>query len=116
MLVQSRITRATSCDVINLTEAEKLHYAGSGWKLARFVNGCLVDFFDPMGIEYRDNVKSMTCVAIDNAVSWIAGNDGEVWLVMCSCYQLCHPRQVTLTDVSAIAYMARVFSEQFTEI
>jgi hypothetical protein len=36
-------------------------------------------------------------------------------LVMCSCYELCEPRRITLTNAnaSALAHMMRIFSEQF---
>jgi hypothetical protein len=115
MNVASRIEQAPACPVINLTEDEKDIYTGSGWKLARFVNGRLAGFFDPMDTECRDDLQAMVDEAIKNATAWIASADGEVWLVMCSGYQLCEPRRITLTDAAGLARMARVFGEQFAD-
>lgn len=116
MTVQSRIEQAPACEVINLTEAEKDIYSGAGWKLARFVDGQLVGFFDPLETEYLEDVQAMADEALENATAWLANAEGEVWLVMCSCYQLCEPRRITLTDASALARMARVFGEALGEI
>lgn len=111
MDVKDRIEQAPACEVINLTEAEKDIYSGGGWKLARFVDGQLVGLFDPTQVEYREDVQAMADEALENATAWIANAEGEVWLAMCSCYQLCEPRRITLTDASALAKMARVFGE-----
>lgn len=115
MNITDRIEHAPACDFINLTESEKDIYRGSGWKLARFVNSKLIDFFDPMETEYLEDVQAMADEAIENATAWIANTEGEVWLVMCSGYQLCEPRHITLKDASALAKMARVFAEQMDE-
>ncbi len=115
MNVIDRIEQAPACEVINLTEAEKNIYNGAGWKLARFVDGQLAGFFDPMEVEYRVDVQAMTDEAVENATAWLANAEGEVWLVMCSCYQFCEPRRITLDDASALAKMARVFGEQMEE-
>lgn len=115
MNVKDRIEQAPACEVINLTEAEKDLYTGAGWKLARFVDGTLAGFFDPMEVESRDDVQAMADEAIENATAWFANAEGDVWLVMCSCYQLCEPRRIALTDASGLARMARVFAEQFME-
>lgn len=115
MNIADRIEQAPACAVILLTEAEKDIYTGSGWKLARFIDGQLAGFFDPGEIAYREDAQAMADEAIENATAWLANAESEVWLVMCSCYQLCEPRRVTLTDASALAKMARVFAEQFME-
>ena len=112
MSVKSRIEQAPACEVINLSESEKNHYSGSGWKLARFVDDRLVGFFNPIEVEYQEDVQAMADEALANATAWLGTADGEVWLVMCSCYQLCEPRRITLDDAAAIAHMARVFGEQ----
>lgn len=112
MQVIDRIEQAQACKVINLTEAEKDIYNGSGWKLARFVDCKLVGFFDPMNTTYQDDAEATANEALEDATAWLASAEGEVWLVMCSAYQLCEPRRVTLTDASSIAKMARVFAEQ----
>lgn len=116
MRVESRIEQAPACQVINLTEAEKDLYAGCGQKLARFVNGQLVGFFDPLEVVCQEDTEAMANEALENAIAWLANAEGEVWLVMCSCYQLCDPRRITLTDASALAYMARVFGEQMEDL
>lgn len=116
MNVIDRIEQATACKVINLTESEKDLYTGSGWKLAHFENGTLVGFFDPMETHYQPDIQAMIEQAIDDATAWLANAEGEVWLVMCSGYQLCEPRRIEFTDASALARMTRVFAEQFTEL
>jgi hypothetical protein len=115
MKISDRIKQAPACEVITLTEFEKDIYNGSGWKLAHFVDGTLADFFDPMQTEFRADVQAMADETIENATAWIANAEGEVWLVMCSCYELCEPRRIMLTDASALAHMARVFVEQIGE-
>lgn len=115
MRVADRIEQATACEVINLTGAERDIYTGAGWKLARFENGHLAGFFDPMNVPYNANTQAMTTEALDAAVAWLANANGEVWLVMCSSGQLCEPRPVSLQDVAALARMARVFAEQFAD-
>ncbi|MEW6314648.1 MAG: hypothetical protein AB1513_11515 [Pseudomonadota bacterium] len=111
MNVTSRIEQAQACEVINLTEAEKDIYSGSGWKLARFVNGQLAELFNPTDVEYKDDAQAMADEALDKSLAWIANAEGEVWLVMCSCCQLCEPRRITLTDASAMARLARAIGE-----
>lgn len=113
MKVENRIEQAPACTVINLTEAEKNIYTGAGRKLARFVDGQLVGFFDPTDVEYREDAHAMAKEALENATAWLANaeGEGEVWLVMCSCYQLCEPRRITLTDASAMAKLARVIGD-----
>ncbi len=133
MSVQSRIEQAPACTVINLTEAEKDIYNGAGWKLARFIEGTLVELFDPALLEYprEYNKQEMANAAVHSAVTWLknieSGNTaqsytnverdgGDVWLVMCSSYQLCEPIRITLTDASALAKMARAFGEALEEL
>lgn len=118
MNVTDRIEQAPAFEVINLTEAEKDLYTGSGWKLARFENGMLAGFFDPMDTPFNENTQAMVDEATDNATAWLANAKGEVWLVMCSCYQLCEPRRVALTGeyASAIPAMLNRFAEQIMEV
>ena len=130
MSVKNRIKQYPACEVINLTDAEKNIYSGSGWKLARFVEGELLELFDPSEFtEYQPDVEAMSSEAIRIAMAWmlrvqnhnadpLARNErgehpgGEVWLVMCSCYQLCAPRRITLTDAGALAHMARMIGDE----
>ena len=116
MNVTDRIEQAPACEVINLTETEKNLYTGAGWKLARFVDGQLAGFFDPMDTAYDEDPEEMAMEALEDATAWLANAEGEVWLVMCSCCQLCEPRRITLTDASAIAHMARIFGEMMGEL
>lgn len=112
MNVADRIEQAPACEVINLTAPEKDIYTGAGWKLASFEEGRLAGFFDPMNMPYEPDLEKGAADLTEAALAWLAGARGETWLVMCSCYQLCAPRRVTLTDASALAHMMRVFAEQ----
>jgi len=111
MNITDRIEQAPACQVINLNDTEKDIYNGSGWKLARFVDGEMVELFDPLNTEYQEDIQAMADDALKTATEWIAISDGEIWLAMCSCYQLCEPIKVSLTDTSAMARVARVFGE-----
>lgn len=115
MNVLDRIEQAPACKVINLFESEKDLYTGAGWKLARFENGTLAAFFDPMDVEYKADQQAQADEALEAATAWLANARGEVWLVMCSCYQLCEPRRIAWGDAAALAHMARVFGEQAPE-
>ncbi len=115
MKVKDRIEQVPACEAINLSQAEKDIYTGAGWKLARFVDGALVQLFDPTEVDYREDIQDMADEALENAKVWLANADGEVWLVMCSCYQLCEPRRITMTDASALARLARVIGEQMED-
>lgn len=115
MSIAHRIEQAAACQVINLFESEKDLYNGAGWKLARFENGVLAGFFDPMNVPYQEDIEAMADDALEAAMAWLANASGEAWLVMCSCYQLCEPRRISLTDAAALAHMARVFCEQLAD-
>jgi hypothetical protein len=107
--VRDRIEQAAACEVINLTAAEvNAHYRGAGWKIAHFEEGQLVGFFDPMKMIDGDDPGQ-------EALAWLGADKREMWLVMCSCTQLCEPRRVSLDDASALARMMRVFSDQKQE-
>jgi hypothetical protein len=113
--IAPRIQQAPACEVINLDAAERDAYTGAGWKLARFEAGRLAGFFDPMDVPAADP-HEMADAALEAATAWLANAHGEVWLVLCSCGQLCEPRRITITDASALAHMARVFGEQFVNL
>lgn len=118
MQVSQRIEQAPACKVINLQEDEKSIYTGAGWKLARFNNGKLVGFFDPMFTRYNKNTQAMVEAMTANMTTWLAKSAAdEVWLVMCSCYQLCEPKRVALTGEPALALpsVLNCFTEQFIE-
>lgn len=114
--VAERIKPAPACEVIDLSDAEKQVYSGAGWKLALFKQGILTEFFDPMAVEYSADTEVMIDDALDAATEWIQARlpQGEVWLVLCSCYQLCAPRRISFSDAS-VAHMARMFGEQLRD-
>ena len=116
MAISFRVEQAPACAVINLLDEERHFYTGSGWKLARFEKDRLVGFFDPLEIPYAEDTQAQTQAAIEAALAWIESSVGEVWLVMCSCYQLCEPRRIALDDAAALAHMVRVFGEQAADL
>lgn len=113
MSIANRIEQAPACQVINLTDAERVaHYTGSGWKLARFEEGVLVEMFDPGTLDgLDDEIETAANQIVRAAANWIKSSAGEFWLVMCSCGQLCEPRQITMDDAS-FAHVSRVLAEQ----
>jgi len=58
MNTNSRIVQTPACEAINLTEKEKDVYSGAGWKLARFLDGSLLEFYDPMQHDIRETAKA----------------------------------------------------------
>ena len=117
MQVAERIEQASACEVINLNDDEKYIYTGSGWKLARFEDGKLAGFYDPAETIYNSNTQEMVNEMTGNMTAWLANAVGEVWLVMCSCYQLCEPRRVALTGEYSVALPSAMnrFTEQLLE-
>lgn len=114
--VESRIEMSGACPVINLTEGEKDLYSGSGWKLARFEDGVLAGFFDPQDVpSWQASAQAMASKAVEAGQAWLANAKGEVWLGMCSGYQLCKPRRISMKDASSLAHMARIFGEVFAD-
>ena len=114
--VKSRIQNNGKMDLIKVSKAEADVYDGSGWKLARFSNGLLTGFFDPLDMPYQEDLQAAADAAKDAATVYIANaeRDGaETWLVMCSCYELCLPRRVSLKspDAGAWAAMATRFTD-----
>ena len=116
MSAAKRIEQASACKVINLTESEKNIYSGCGWKLARFVDETLVELYDPFeAVEYTTDTQALAAAAVDAALAWLSEARGEVWLVMCSCCQLCEPRRITCGDASALAHLCCVFADASAE-
>lgn len=113
--VAARIEQAPACEVINLSDDEKLFYSGAGWKLARFIDGKLVGLFDPLKTPTKPDKQTMADEMLTSVLAWLVNAEGEVWLVSCSCMQLCEPRLVDPSDASSIAHMARVFADQLAE-
>jgi len=117
MSVTYRIEQAPACRVINLSEIEKDIYAGAGWKLARFESDTLVELFYPIDeVVYQDDIQALADEALTAATSWLEQAQGEVWLVMCSGYQLCDPIKIDPSNAAALAKLARVIGEELAEI
>lgn len=76
--VKDRLEQAPACKIIKLRDDEKHLYTGCGWRLARFVNGKLDALID-----------------VEDAKSKNIFDTGEVYLVLCSCCELCEPQRVT---------------------
>lgn len=111
-LVSDRIDHTGACPVIDLTEAEKDLYRGAGWRLARFEGGILMGLFNPADVEYQANTQAMAEESVDAATAWLANAVGEVWLVLCSAYQLCEPRRIAFDDPASMAHLARVIGSE----
>lgn len=114
-LVTERINHSGACPFIDLTEIEKDLYRGAGWRLARFESGCLKGLFALGDVEYQANTQAMAVEAVEAAATWCAHAEGEIWLVLCSSYQLCEPRQIDRNDPAAMAHLARVIGEMIAE-
>lgn len=111
--VADRIEQAPACEVINLTESEKIVYRGAGWRLARFEAGQMVELFDPSDLPFREDRAEQFAAALDAALAWTADRQtGEIWLVMCSCYVLCDPRRISLDDPASVEHLAAALSDE----
>lgn len=106
-MVKSRIKQAPACQVIELSESEKNLYLGSGYHLAHFREGVLVELKHLLDFctAEDDSVNSM----VKAALAWHCLQDGEVWLVMCSSYELCEPRRLSVEDVASFAKLGNAF-------
>lgn len=108
MAVKDRIESTPSGHVIKLTEAESKLYPGSGWKIARFVDGQLVELFDLSGAEIAPKTQQQEVqTRVDAALLWAQSVEGELWSVMCSCHQLTGPEPFSpnnADDISLLQY------------
>lgn len=114
--VVNRIEQAPACAVIRLDEDEKNIYKGAGFMLARFVDAKLVELHDPLDVTYQLDRQAMATEAVQRAYAWINTTEGEHWIVVCSCYELCEPRQLTIANPSAYASMANRIVERVREL
>lgn len=117
MAIKDRVEQAPACSVISLTEAEKDSgvYTGAGWKLARFQDGALVELFDPLEhAPYSDDPSESATDALGASIEWARQAEGEVWLVMCSCYQLCEPEPFSWLDARAVARLGRLIGDSLS--
>ena len=113
-LVSDRIRQAETYKVIDLTEQEKDIYNWTGWHLARFVNGTLVELFELGSAAYQKSRQAMVSAAVEAAMAWLGNHLGEkeeIWLVMCSCYELCQPEKISLADPESVARVVSLIGE-----
>jgi hypothetical protein len=111
MRIADRIERQDANPVIRLSETEKQVCSSDGWKIARFEDGVLMEFFDPKNTPSQNDRQAMNKEAINDALTWMNSTDGEHWLVMCASDQLRNPRRISFDDAGAFAQMAGVFAE-----
>jgi len=104
--VKDRIESTPSGHVIKLTEAESKLYLGSGWKIARFVDGELVELFDLSGAELEPDARQHGVQAIvDATLNWAQSAEGELWSVVCSCDELVGPEPFSPNSSDDIAQL-----------
>jgi len=116
MNLSERIEQAPACQVINLTEPEREIYSGAGWKLARFEDGRLVELFDPLDqVPAGDDASETATAALDASIKWATVSGGEIYMVECSCYQLCEPQRFDPLDASAVARLGRRIGEMLSD-
>lgn len=104
----NRIEKANGnilCDVITLTEGEKDLYHGSGYALAKFVDDYLQELVYFTSFDDEDD-------AIDQCLNFGFGQD-NVYLVMCSCYELCDPHHFITDDASSLAKLKRLIGATY---
>lgn len=111
--VEARLEQAPACKIINLTDAERDLYHGAGWQLARFVGGVLAEIYDPgEHVTWDSEPQAMADATAAAVMAWLKGAEGEVWLVMCSCGQLCEPRRITSADPTSLAHALRLLCSE----
>lgn len=126
MGIAARVDPVMAGGVIRLSEREKDVYRGAGLYLARFENGALASLLDPMDdaeFDGKASIEQVANQAVSKVLTWLRTDQGlgvEVWLVQCSCHELCEPRPVIVEgrfDTGGLARtvgaIADVFREQF---
>lgn len=113
MTVKDRIESTPSGHIIKLTESESKLYTGSGWKIARFIDGQLVELFDlSLGDTLPENRQQGIQQLVNNAVKWASNAEGELWSVICSCDELIGPEPFSPDDSENIAQLQyRLFDD-----
>ena len=115
--VNSRIKQAPACEVIDLEDHEDDIYNGAGWRLARFVDGKLEELFNPLDHAYeRDMLSETATEALTASIRWANETEGEIWMVMCSCRQLCEPERLLQTDATGWAKFGRRLGDALIEM
>ena len=112
----NRIERAPACNVINLTESEKLIYKGAGWQIAAFKNEELAEVHSLdnyayiSGESFELEVSRATKHNVDK-LKQLELSGFDCWLVMASGYQLCEPSRISSKDALSAAKIARHIGE-----
>tara|TARA_R100000664_G_scaffold31421_1_gene44987 strand:- start:4 stop:363 length:360 start_codon:yes stop_codon:yes gene_type:complete len=112
----NRIERAPACNVINLTESEKLIYKGAGWQIAAFQNEELAEVHSLdnyayiSGENFDAEVSRATAYNVDK-LKQLEAAGFDCWLVMASGYQLCEPSRISSDDALSAAKIARHIGE-----
>lgn len=115
--VAERVQRDGAAAYIDLDEQEKALYRGSGWSIARFEAGTLVAIWSPLDLPMEDSHEQAIKAALAAAKLFVASHDQqEKWLVMCSGYQLCEPREITADDPGSYAAMVRRIAEALESV
>jgi hypothetical protein len=100
-MFEDRIFQATACEAIDLNETESEIYHGAGWAIAHVEKDQIIKFVY-LNFEIG-NEETEAEAAIKAALE-----HGEAWFGMCSCYQFCEPRQMTLNDPTLFARIMRL--------
>lgn len=122
-LVQGRISQALACAVITLSEDEKKLYKGCGVHLGRFEEGVLIELRDVSDFcgmsasasEIHPPVAGQLTPkqVVLSALDWAYGYpSGKIWLVMCSCYELCEPVPILEGDMRGVLLLQRAFFDE----
>ena len=109
--VSERIDHTGACPVIDLTEDEKdsTEAPAGGLPVLKAASSWACSIGD---VEYQPNTQAMAEEAVEAATAWLANAVGEVWLVLCSAYQLCEPRRIAFGDPASMAHVARVIGSE----
>lgn len=75
----------------------------------------LSELWDPLRMPSCDTAQQAADAAFPVALDWLRHARGEVWLVLCSCYQLCEPRRITIDDAASLAHLARRLQQELLE-
>lgn len=107
MAFQDRFKTA-ACEYVMLSTAGRDNiqdYAGAGYALVR------VEEDDVVQIAYLNMIQEG---AMQDQINAMLTNGDEWWWGMMSCYELCEPRRVSLSDPTGIAKLVRLHQEEWS--
>jgi len=105
-IMYHRMKNGAACDYIDFNDAEAEFYSGAGWAIAHVEDDQIVKLVYLNQLEYG-NEEAEAKVAIDDALE-----SGNCWFGMCSSYQFCDPREMTLDDPTLLAKIMRLSVEE----